>query len=142
MQTFISNNENDTMQFAAEFAKGISGGTVIAFVGGLGMGKTAFVRGALKGFNNSSRVSSPTFALVNDYGGKPNIYHFDMYRVADADDLYSTGYFDYLTEDAVLFIEWSENITECLPANTLFVKIEKGENDTQRIISIYKEGES
>ncbi len=141
MQTYISNNEHDTMQFAEEFAKTICGGTAVAFIGGLGMGKTAFVRGALKGFNNPSRVSSPTFALVNDYGGNPNIYHFDMYRVTDADDLYSTGYFDYLEENAVLFIEWSENITDCLPENTIYVKIEKGDADSQRIITVYKDGE-
>lgn len=141
MQTFISNNEKETQQFACDFAKTLHGGTVIAFIGGLGMGKTAFVRGALKGFNNPSRVSSPTFALVNDYGGSPHIYHFDMYRVCDADDLYSTGYFDYLEDNSVLFIEWSENITDCLPENTVYVKIEKGESDTQRIITVYKEGD-
>ena len=137
MQTFISNNENDTMAFAARFAKTLQGGTVVAFIGGLGMGKTAFVRGALQGFDNPARVTSPTFALVNDYGGTPHIYHFDMYRVCDADDLYSTGYFDYLNDASVLFAEWSENIADCLPDNTIFVKIEKGEHDNQRIITVF-----
>lgn len=141
MQSYISNNERDTCAFAAEFAKKLKGGTVVAFIGGLGMGKTAFVRGALQGLNNPSRVSSPTFALVNDYGGNPQVYHFDMYRVTDEDDLYSTGYFDYLTEYSVLFIEWSENIKECLPMDTIYVKIEKGSSENQRIISILSEDE-
>lgn len=136
MQTFISNNENETFEFAAQFAKQLQGGSVVAFTGGMGMGKTAFVRGALHGLNNQSRVSSPTFALVNDYGGTPTVYHFDMYRVCDADDLYSTGYFDYLTENSILFIEWSENITDCLPENTVFVTIEKGQHENQRIITV------
>ncbi len=136
MQTFISNNENETFDFAAQFAKQLQGGSVIAFTGGMGMGKTAFVRGALQGLNNPSRVSSPTFALVNDYGGTPTVYHFDMYRVCDADDLYSTGYFDYLTDNSILFIEWSENITDCLPENTIFVTIEKGQHENQRIITV------
>ncbi|MBQ7006227.1 MAG: tRNA (adenosine(37)-N6)-threonylcarbamoyltransferase complex ATPase subunit type 1 TsaE [Oscillospiraceae bacterium] len=139
MQTFISNNENDTFEFAAQFAKKLKGGSVVAFTGGMGMGKTAFVRGALHGLDNPSRVSSPTFALVNDYGGTPNVYHFDMYRVYDADDLYSTGYFDYLTDNAILFIEWSENITECLPDNTIFVTIEKGAHESQRLITVRTE---
>lgn len=136
MKQYFSTSENDTMQIAADFAKECSGGTVIAFTGGLGMGKTAFTRGFLRGLNNNARVSSPTFALVNDYGGTPTVYHFDMYRVGDIDDLYSTGYFDYLSEDAMLLIEWSENITDFLPENTVFVEIRKGEQDNERIITI------
>lgn len=137
MDIFISKCEEDTLQVAENFAKTLKGGTVVAFLGGLGMGKTAFVRGALKGLNNSARVSSPTFALVNDYGGTPQVYHFDMYRITDEDDLYSTGYFDYLTDDAVLFIEWSENISQWLPDNTVFVKIELTETENCRKISIF-----
>ena len=141
MQTFISRSEKDTLQIAKEFASHLKGGEVVAFTGGLGMGKTAFVRGALQGMNNVSRVSSPTFSLVNDYGGKPNVYHFDMYRISDADDLYSTGYFDYLRDDSVLFIEWSENIKEFLPSHTIFIAFNKTENENERSITIYTEEE-
>ncbi len=137
MDIFISKNEGETLQIAENFAKKLTGGTVVAFIGGLGMGKTAFVRGALKGLNNPSRVSSPTFALVNDYGGNPQVYHFDMYRITNEDDLYSTGYFDYLTDNSVLFIEWSENIADWLPGNTIYIKIEKNESETMRKISIF-----
>ncbi len=136
MQKFYSASEQDTIQIAKDFASQLKGGEVIAFIGGLGMGKTAFVRGALLGLNNDSRVSSPTFALVNDYGGTPNIYHFDMYRVTDADDLYSTGYFDYLRDDSVLFIEWSENVKEFLPKGTIYISFSKTDNENERWIQI------
>lgn len=121
---------------AGEICRRIPAGTVVAFSGGMGMGKTAFVRGALKAYGNDSFVCSPTFALVHDYGGTPHLYHFDMYRISGLDDLYSTGFFDYLNDDSILFIEWSENIRELLPENTVFVDIERGENENDRIITV------
>lgn len=136
MKEFFSACENDTMSIAENICKNVERGTVIAFSGGMGMGKTAFVRGALRAFGNASFVSSPTFSLVHDYGGDPHIYHFDMYRVTDLDDLYSTGFFDYLDGESVLFIEWSENIEEALPENTLRIKIEHGEEPDSRKITV------
>lgn len=136
MKEFFSACEKDTMSVAESICKNIKKGTVIAFSGGMGMGKTAFVRGALKAFGNSSFVSSPTFSLVHDYGGEPHIYHFDMYRVTDLDDLYSTGFFDYLDGESVLFIEWSENIEEALPENTVRIKIEQGNEPDSRKITV------
>lgn len=134
--TYFSNSEKDTIQIAEKFSKSLKGGDVVAFKGGLGMGKTAFVRGIASGLMNSSHISSPTFAIVNDYGGQPHLYHFDMYRVYTWDDLYSTGFFDYLNENSILCIEWSENIEEVLPDNTIFVTIELGEGENCRIINI------
>ena len=99
MKEYLSYSENDTMKIAEEICSLIPAGTVVAFSGGMGMGKTAFVRGALKAYSNDSFVSSPTFSLVHDYGGNPKVYHFDMYRVTDIDDLYSTGFFDYLDDN-------------------------------------------
>jgi len=136
MKEFFSACEKDTMSVAESICKNIKKGTVIAFSGGMGMGKTAFVRGALKAFGNSSFVSSPTFSLVHDYGGEPHIYHFDMYRVTDLDDLYSTGFFDYLDGESVLFIEWSENIEEALPENTVRIKIDRGNEPDSRKITV------
>lgn len=136
MKRFVSHSEKETGEIAREIASALTGGTAVAFSGGLGAGKTAFVRGALSAFGNTSFVSSPTFALVHDYGGCPHVYHFDMYRVNDLDDLYSTGYFDYLTDDSVLFIEWSENITDALPENTVYVDIARGEKENDRIITV------
>ena len=136
MTLFKSFCEEDTMQIACEICRKVPSGSVIAFSGGMGMGKTAFVRGALKAFNNPAFVSSPTFSLVHDYGGNPHIYHFDMYRVCTLDDLYSTGFFDYLDDNSILFIEWSENIYDALPANTIFVNISAGESSDSRIIEV------
>ena len=105
--------------------------------GELGAGKTAFTRGFAKGMGIDSDVSSPTFALVNEYRGKEKtLYHFDMYRISGWDDLYSTGYFDYLDEGAVLIIEWSENIEAVLPENCIRVEITKTENPNERNIEI------
>ncbi len=136
MQEFLSFSENETMLIAEKICRNIRGGTVVAFSGGMGMGKTAFVRGALKAYGNESFVSSPTFSLVHDYEGSPHIYHFDMYRVTSFDDLYSTGFFDYIDGEAVLFIEWSENISGALPENTVYIEISQGELPDSRKITV------
>ncbi len=136
MKEYFSYSEADTMKIAQEICSQIPAGTVVAFSGGMGMGKTAFVRGAIKAYGNESFVSSPTFSLVHEYSGNPTVYHFDMYRVQDLDDLYSTGFFDYLDGDSVLFIEWSENITDALPENTVYVNIEKGDEPDYRKITV------
>lgn len=136
MQKFHSKSTEDTENFAAELAKKISGGTVIAFFGGLGMGKTAFTRGLARGMGITADVSSPTFAIVNDYGGKPPLVHFDMYKVSTWEDLYSSGFFDYCDMGAVLAVEWSENIENALPENTVRVYIEKGGTEDERIITV------
>jgi len=86
----------ETEALATSLAAALSPGAVIAFSGGLGAGKTAFTRGLAKGLNAAGEVSSPTFALVHEYRGEPPLIHFDMYRISSLDDLYTTGYFDYL----------------------------------------------
>ena len=136
MKKYYSSSEKETEIIAQTLCRDIEGGSIVAFKGGLGMGKTAFVRGALKAFGNESFVSSPTFALVHDYGGSPHIFHFDMYRVKSWDDLYSTGFFEYLDENSILFIEWSENIEGALPENTVFVEIAQGEESDARVITV------
>ena len=136
MKTFFSESENNTSLIAAEFATELRGGDVVAFRGGMGMGKTVFVRSCVKTLGVDADVSSPTFSIVNDYGGDINIYHFDMYRVESWDSLYSTGFFDYMNEQSILFIEWSENIENVLPDNTIYVDFSLGENATERKIEI------
>ena len=114
----------ETEQLASEFAKELKRGDVIAFTGGMGAGKTAFVRGLAKGLGVSGEVSSPTYAIVNEYRGNPALYHFDMYRVESSEDLFTTGYYDYLDEgESILAVEWSENITDSLPEQTIYVNI-------------------
>lgn len=136
MQTFITENENETSALGERLAKTLKGGTVVAFFGGLGMGKTAFTRGIAKGVGALRSVSSPTFAIVNDYGGEPHLYHFDMYRVESWDDLYSSGFFEYYESGGVLAVEWSENIENALPENTIRIVFGRGKTDNQRIITI------
>lgn len=115
MQSWVTNSAAETESAGAAFAKRLKKGSVVALYGGLGMGKTAFVRGIAAGLGLPAQVSSPTFALVHDYGGSPPLIHFDMYRVTGWEDLYSTGFFDYLDSGAILVIEWSENIEAALP---------------------------
>lgn len=136
MSRFVSDSVSQTEAIAESFGKTLKSGMVIAYFGGLGMGKTAFTRGLAKGMGISADVSSPTFAIVNDYGGTPPLVHFDMYKVESWDDLYSSGFFDYLDMGAVLAVEWSENIENALPDNTVRVTINQGENPNQRIITI------
>lgn len=125
----------DTVKIGEELAKNLKGKEVIALFGGLGMGKTALTTGIAKGLGAENCVSSPTFALVNEYHGKVNIYHFDMYRISTWDDLYSIGFFDYL-DNGVLVIEWSENIENALPENYIKINIQKGNDENQRILTV------
>lgn len=135
MIKFVSNSTNETEDLAKDIAQKLFGTEVIALFGGLGMGKTAFTRGLAAGLGVKDGVSSPTFALVNEYNGKFNIYHFDMYRVTTWDDLYSTGFFDYI-DTGVLIIEWSENIEGALPNDCIKIKISKGTDENERIFEI------
>lgn len=103
----------------------------VALYGDLGVGKTAFVRGFASVITPDSLVRSPTFALVNEYRGKPlSLFHFDMYRIEDEDDLYSIGFYDYLDRRGICLVEWSEKIPYALPDELLRVTIEK--NDPSR----------
>ncbi len=134
MTVTVTHSRTETENFAAEFAKAVKSGTVIAFEGDLGAGKTCFTSGFAKGMGYDGEVNSPTFAIVNEYlGGRLNIYHFDMYRVSGWDDLYTTGYFEYLEMGGVLMIEWSENIASALPDDTVIITIEKLSEDERRI---------
>ena len=135
MQKLISNSPAETEAIGERLARLLHGTEVIALFGGLGMGKTAFTRGLARGLGVADGVSSPTFALVNEYAGRCAVYHFDMYRVTSWDDLYSTGFFDYL-DNGVLLIEWSENIEGALPDNAIRVTISRGEHDDSRIFEI------
>ncbi len=137
MSVFISNSPEETREIAFKFGQSLSSGDVVAMFGGMGMGKTAFTHGLAAGMGiDDKQVSSPTFALVHEYGEKMKMYHFDMYRIESWDDLYSTGFFDYLDSGGVLAVEWSENIINALPENYIRVNFERGENENQRIITI------
>lgn len=136
MVDIVSSSPAMTEEIGEKIAAQLKGGEVIALFGGMGMGKTAFTRGLARGLGIKGGVSSPTFALVHEYHGKLTVYHFDMYRVSGWDDLYSTGFFDYLDTGAVLVIEWSENIESALPPDAIRIEIESGANENERIFHV------
>ena len=137
MAVFKTYSPQETENLAFKLAQNIPYGRVVAMFGDLGAGKTAFTRGFTKGMGINCDVSSPTFALVNEYRGcGKTLYHFDMYRISGWDDLYSTGYFDYLDEGASLIIEWSENIEAILPDDCVRVTIRKTDDIKERLIEI------
>lgn len=130
----ITHSPEETIAFAEKIGKTLKVGDVIAYIGGLGAGKTTFTRGLAKGLGLGDVVTSPTFALVNEYRGENlTLYHFDMYRIENADDLESTGYYDYPMEESVFAIEWSENIESVLPKNTIYISIEYLDEDSRQI---------
>lgn len=137
MAIFKTESAAETEKIGCMLGKTVPDGSVVAMFGELGAGKTAFTRGLAAGMGINCDVSSPTFALVNEYrGAERTLYHFDMYRISSWDDLYSTGYFDYLEAGGCLIIEWSENIEAVLPQDCIRVTISKTENSNERIIEI------
>ena len=130
---FRSGSVAMTEEYGRRLATELKSGTVVAMFGGMGMGKTALVRGIAAGMGLNAEVSSPTFALVHDYGGRPPLVHFDMYRVTGWEDLYSTGFFDYLDAGAVLVVEWSENIVSALPENAIRLQFTRVDETTRLI---------
>ncbi len=135
MDDYFSRSVEDTEKFAEEFSKKLTGNEIIALYGDLGAGKTSFTRGLAKGLEIEQTVSSPTFAIVNEYSGVYPLYHFDMYRIENWDDLESIGFFDYINT-GVIIIEWSENIEGALPSEVIKIYIDKTENDNERIIKV------
>lgn len=140
MQQRITGSAAETEAVGAALASRLHPGSVVALYGGLGMGKTAFVRGLAAGLGLQAEVSSPTFALVHDYGGRPPLIHFDMYRISGWEDLYTTGFFDYLEAGGILAVEWSENIEAALPPDVVRVELERLDENRRRI-TITGEGE-
>jgi len=135
MEEYKVHSLEETRAVAEHLAAQIDGPTVIAYFGGLGAGKTTFSRFLCEALGSRDEVTSPTFAMVHEYSGRLPIYHFDMYRVSDYEELYSTGYYDYL-DRGVLLIEWSENIEEELPSRYLRLTIEHGDEEQSRVITI------
>ena len=131
---YTSDSIAATEEYGYRLAQELTGGTVVALFGGMGMGKTAMMRGIAAGRGlNAAEVSSPTFALVHDYGGNPPLIHFDMFRVTTWDDLYATGFFDYLDAGCIMVVEWSENIEAALPEDAIRLRIRRIDETTRTI---------
>ena len=131
LKEIITNSPEETeavgYQIAELIKNDLSVPSFIALYGDLGVGKTAFVRGFAKVFSPNALVRSPTFALVNEYPSVSNrrVFHFDMYRITDEDDLYSIGYYDYLDDGSICLVEWSENIPYAIPDEHIKIEITK-----------------
>ena len=133
MSVIITSSTKETEALGKRVASKLKGGEVLALFGGMGMGKTAFTRGLANGLGVENGVSSPTFALMHEYRGKFNIYHFDMFRIETWDDLSSTGFFDCLDCGGIVVVEWSENIENALPPEAIRIRISRGKKENERI---------
>ena len=132
----ISNSEEETERLGADLAARLPAGSIVAFTGDLGAGKTAFVRGMARGLGVTERVTSPTFTIVNEYEGDgPPLFHFDLYRLGDAGELFDIGWEDYLTRGGICAVEWSERAAEAME-ECIRVDIRRGNCDGQRILEI------
>ena len=130
---YMTHSPEETEKIGAALAEKMEPGTVIAYRGDLGAGKTAFTRGLARGLGYAEPVTSPTYTIVNEYlGGRLPLFHFDMYRLSSADDLFDIGWEDYLDRGGVCAVEWSENIAEAM-AGAVTVAIEKLGENTRRI---------
>lgn len=126
----------ETEALGEALAAHLHGGDVVAYRGGLGMGKTAFTRGLARGLGYAGRVTSPTFTIVNEYMGRLPLFHFDMYRLGDSEELFDTGWEDYLDRGGVCAVEWSENVSDALPQDTIYVEIRREAEQDSRVITI------
>lgn len=134
---YLSHSEAETQAIGRELGRRLKPGTVLAYRGDLGMGKTAFTRGLADGLGCSGRVASPTFTIVNEYEGPIPLFHFDLYRLPDADALFDIGWEDYLDRGGVCAVEWSERATEALPEDTVWVTLARcPEQDGWRAITV------
>ena len=130
---FITNSPEETEEVGAALGKVLKPGTVLAYTGDLGAGKTAFTRGLAKGLGCTDMVTSPTYTIVNEYlSGRLPLFHFDMYRLGSSDDLWDIGWEDYLERGGVCAVEWSENVEDALEG-AIFVTIEKLGEESRRI---------
>ena len=117
---YLSHSPEETEHIGEMLGRRLRPGTVVAYRGGLGMGKTAFTRGLARGLGCAGRVTSPTFTIVNEYDGATPLFHFDMYRLGSSDELFDIGWEDYLTRGGVCAVEWSERVDDAMPADTLW----------------------
>ena len=130
---FLTNSPLETEAVGEKLAKQLPPGTVIAYRGDLGAGKTAFTRGLARGLGYDEPVTSPTYTIVNEYlGGRLPLFHFDMYRLRSSEDLWDIGWEDYLDRGGVCAVEWSENVADAME-NAILITIEKLGEDARRI---------
>ena len=132
--TIVTHSPAETIALGEKIGALLRGGEVIAYRGGLGAGKTTITRGISVGLGLGDEVTSPTFALVNEYAGeKLTLYHFDMYRITSAEDLETCGFYDFMNERSVIAAEWSENIADELPDDAIYIDIARVSDEVREI---------
>ena len=130
----IIKNEHETEKFGFELAESAAPGTVIALIGDLGTGKTTLTKSIAKGLGIDDVITSPTFNIVREYdSGRLPLYHFDVYRIGDVEEMYELGYEEYFYGNGVCVVEWADLIEELLPEDAKIIRIEYGENEGERI---------
>ena len=130
---YITGSPEETEALGVALAEKLLPGTILAYEGDLGAGKTAFTRGLARGLGASDRVTSPTYTVVNEYlSGRLPLFHFDMYRLESSDDLWDIGWEDYLLRGGVCAVEWSENVRDAME-DAVWVRIEKLDDSTRKI---------
>lgn len=134
-KTYISKNREETIALGEKLGKLLKSGDIILLYGELGSGKTVFTKGIAKGLGIEEPITSPTFMLVNEHAGEIPLYHFDFYRIEDYTALYDIGYKEYFFGKGVCVIEWPERIIPLIPQERLEVRIQRGEEEEERIIT-------
>ena len=130
---FITTSPEQTEHLGTALGKILKPGTVLAYLGDLGAGKTAFTRGLARGLDCTDTVTSPTYTIVNEYlSGKMPLFHFDMYRLHSSEDLFDIGWEEYLERGGICAVEWSENVADAME-DAIFVRIEKLDADSRKI---------
>lgn len=130
---FVTNSPEETEKIGEKLAETLPAGTILAYRGDLGAGKTAFTRGLARGLGANEPVTSPTYTIVNEYlSGRLPLFHFDMYRLRSADDLFDIGWEDYLDRNGICAVEWSENVAEAME-DAVFITIQKTGENSRRI---------
>ena len=134
---YLTHSPEETEALGRRLARVLGPGDIVAYRGGLGAGKTTLTRGLAQGLGCTGRVSSPTFTIVNEYDGPLPLFHFDMYRLKSAGDLFDIGWEDYLGREGVCALEWSERVREALPPETILVTIARHpEEEDWRVITV------
>ena len=134
MQSVLTDSDEETLLAGEEFSRTLKEGDVVALNGDLGAGKTVFVKGIAKGLHIADIVTSPTFTILREYKGSLPLYHFDVYRISDPEEMFEIGFSEYLDGTGVSVIEWAEKVKELLPERTIQVLIKKNGNNKREII--------
>lgn len=133
----IIRNELDTREFGKELAKKLKPGDIVALIGDLGTGKTTLTKSIAEGLGITGMITSPTFTIVQEYcEGRLPLYHFDVYRLNGPEEMYELGYEEYFFGQGVCVVEWADQIMELIPGDSIFIRIEYGENEDERIYDI------